>query len=51
MKTLLLAALTCATLAACGVGGPPIQPTAYPAPAPGITVSGDASIGMRTNDL
>lgn len=51
MRTLILAALACAGLAACGVGGPPVQPIAYPAPAPGVTVSGDAVIGIRTDAL
>lgn len=44
MKVLVLAVLA---LAACGVDGPPVAPQSQP----GVTVSGDARIGMRTDDL
>lgn len=34
------------TLAACGVDGDPTAPRAQDAPEPGITISGDARIGI-----
>lgn len=40
----LIAALA---LAACGVDGPPVPPKAEAAPASGITVSGEAAIGVK----
>ena len=43
MKVLLLIAV--AALTACGVDGPPERPV--PQPKPGVTVSGDARIGMQ----
>ena len=43
MKYLSLIALL--ALTACGVDGPPIRPEPDP-PAPGVTVSGDARIGV-----
>ena len=49
MKTLILAAAAAVTLAACGVDGPPVAPQS--ATTPGVTISGDARIGMRTDDL
>ncbi len=45
MKFLPLIALL--ALTACGVDGPPVRP-APDAPAPGVTVSGDARIGVVT---
>ena len=55
MKTLMLAAATALTLAACGVDGPPAAPRSAAAPqattTPGVSISGDARIGMRTDDL
>lgn len=53
MKTLIVAATACLALAGCGVDGPPVRPAAAPnaAPPPGITVSGEARIGMRADDL
>jgi predicted small lipoprotein YifL len=44
MKFIALIAL--AALAACGVDGPPERPV-EPKPQPGVSVSGDAQIGMR----
>ena len=44
MRTLLLMAV--AALAACGVDGPPERPV-EPKPQPGVTVSGEAQIGMQ----
>lgn len=35
-------------LAGCGIDGPPIAPSDHPVPPPGVTVSGDARIGMVT---
>jgi len=49
MKPLCLIAIL--ALAACGVDGPPVAPVAQVAPAPGVTVTGDARIGIRTDDL
>lgn len=46
MKVLILAATL--ALAGCGVDGAPVAPQAT---APGVSVSGDARIGMRTDDL
>lgn len=34
-------------LAACGVDGPPVPPKAEAAPATGVTVSGEAAIGVK----
>lgn len=45
MKALILVMLA---LAACGVDGPPEAPQS---PRPGITISGDASLGVRADDL
>mgnify|MGYP006961070368 CR=1 FL=1 len=48
-QTMLLAlfALMLATLAACGVDGPPTRPD--PAPEPGFHVSGEARVGVTTS--
>lgn len=35
-----------ATLSACGVDGEPVSPRPQDAPEPGITISGDARIGV-----
>ncbi|MFD1794551.1 hypothetical protein ACFSC1_00985 [Paracoccus aurantiacus] len=45
MKSLAILALL--TLAACGVDGPPVRPDPE-TPPPGLTVSGDARIGVAT---
>ena len=42
--TRLIAALALAALCACGVDGPPERPPAKP----GLTISGDARIGVST---
>ena len=42
-----LAFLALLTLTACGVDGPPVRPEPG-APPPGVTVSGDARIGVVT---
>jgi len=46
--TLLIAifALMLASLAACGVDGPPTRPDPDPTPAPGVHVSGEARFGV-----
>ena len=46
MKALILFAAL--ALAACGVDGPPVAPQASQ---PGISFDGEASIGVRTDDL
>ena len=33
-------------VAGCGVDGPPVAPSDPPAPEPGVTVSGEARIGV-----
>ncbi|WP_198590181.1 lipoprotein [Paracoccus zhejiangensis] len=42
----LIALIALAALAACGVDGPPERPV-EPKPQPGVTVSGEARIGMQ----
>ncbi len=44
MKFLPLIALL--ALSACGVDGPPISPSTQEVPPPGVTVSGEARIGV-----
>ncbi|NRB00528.1 MAG: hypothetical protein HRU32_12030 [Rhodobacteraceae bacterium] len=48
MTRLVTLVVLCAGLAACGLDGPPAQPegTLSSSPQPGITVSGDARIGV-----
>lgn len=43
MQALILTLAATLALAACGVDGPPVAPAA----APGVTVGGDAYVGMR----
>lgn len=46
-KAALMAALALSALAGCGVDGPPVRPgPEASAPPPGLTVSGDARIGV-----
>lgn len=55
MKAVILAVLAAAGLAGCGVGGPPVRPVSYAeaqaATTPGVRVTGDAIIGIRTDGL
>jgi hypothetical protein len=46
MPLRLIAFMSVGLLAACGADGPPRAPAASPAPAPGLTISGEASIGV-----
>ncbi len=47
--TRLLAALSLTLLAACGADGPPVAP-AQTAAKPGLSISGEAEIGVVFND-
>lgn len=51
MKPLILTLGALLALAGCGVDGPPLRPVAASSPTPGISVSGDARIGIRSDDL
>jgi predicted small lipoprotein YifL len=43
-----LAALALLLLAACGIDGAPLPPSDNDLPPPGVTLSGDARIGIET---
>lgn len=47
MTRTILTLAAIALLSACGVDGPPVQPAATVTVKPGVTVTGDATIGMR----
>jgi predicted small lipoprotein YifL len=44
----LAAVLALLALAACGIDGPPLPPSENDLPAPGVTLSGEARIGVET---